>query len=93
MIRRIRTHYSVYEVDEDNKQVRRVYGENAATEYVGQEGVWRTYHSCAVVNGRLTIIWGYNPDKGAVETTVSSPVVGSHLVETTPGRSTRELDS
>ena len=86
MIQRILTENSMYEVDRDNGLVRRVLGMNPTTEYIGTEGVWRPYHSAEIVGDLLVIIWGYNPDKGALETTITSPVQETYTVESTPGQ-------
>jgi hypothetical protein len=75
---------SIYEVDETNKQARRVYGMYAGTERLGTDGNWRSYSditSPIVVGQPVMIVWGtagnLNSDfaEVVVKTTLTSVVV------------------
>lgn len=71
---------SIYEIDVDSKQIRRVYGKTPTTERVGKEGQWKGIDSIQEVvldeDGKtsLLIVWGLNED-GSLKTTLTSPIV------------------
>lgn len=64
---------SVYEVDHDNKRVRRLSGVKDPTPRQGKDGEWKTYVelNTELFPGCLFFIWEH-PGKG----TRTSPVVG-----------------
>jgi len=77
---------SIYEVDETNKQVRRVSGLCAGTERLGNDGNWKTYREISnpiVVGQPVLIVWTndaqllgqYDAGDVVVPTTITSVVV------------------
>lgn len=68
---RIRTQNSMYEIDEVNHTVKRLEGVNSPTPYIEAA---RPYQEAFVTPAGLYIVWGYNPDKGALETTLTSEI-------------------
>lgn len=40
---KLRTEYSLYELDRAGKRVRRLSGEAYPTSFIGEDGVWRDY--------------------------------------------------
>lgn len=70
---------SVYEIDADNKRIRRLQGVKDATARQGKDGDWRTYRDISPrADGGLIIVWAVvNNDDGEIvfQTTQTSPVV------------------
>jgi hypothetical protein len=77
---------SIYEVNEEEKKIRRLSGTNQPTERQGQDGEWKVYESlCSSSFGLLkeeepaVIVWGFdelgNNGSGILKTTVTSPIV------------------
>lgn len=48
---------SLYEVDEQQKRVRRLYGAKNPTPRQGKDGDWRTYVSLSHIGESLFIMW------------------------------------
>lgn len=48
---------SVYEVDEEARRVRRVYGDNPPTDRFAPEGEWKTFQSVSEAAGGLVFTW------------------------------------
>lgn len=72
---------SVYEVDEADKNVRRLNGKSDPTPRIGKDGDWRGYDSILgpVVNESMIIVWGKNVSllpgsDGGTPVTMTSPV-------------------
>ena len=69
---------SLYEINLEEKRIRRVTGNGPGTPRVGPDGEWRTFtdlHPAApVVGASLLIMWRQNPETGVLETTLTSPV-------------------
>lgn len=74
LMRVISTANSVYQVDEDNRLIRRVLGVNQPTPRQGDDGQWKEYKSIGLGGDGLLIIWEYNPD-GSARCTWTSTVV------------------
>lgn len=67
---------SIYEIDEANKQVRRLSGKDA--KHRSANGEWKTYSSIyRLSNGRMAIVWGVvsTAEELVVQTLQTSPVV------------------
>lgn len=58
---------STYEVDKDNKQVRRLNGKNDPTPRQGQDGQWRKYADISVVVGDSAMIFWNRSDTPLLE--------------------------
>lgn len=74
---------SVYEVDQEKKQVRRLNGVNDPTPRQGQDGEWRTYKSMTpiLVDRVVIIVWDRattplmeGSPEDAIPTTMTSPI-------------------
>jgi hypothetical protein len=70
---------SIYEVDENNKKVRRVAGKFAGTPRVGNDGNWKPYKeitSPIAVGEPVIIVWSVNHLQDSVHfpTTITSIV-------------------
>ena len=81
---------SVYELDEEGKQIRRVSGTHSATAHQSPDGEWQTYLSATpVVKGKVVrIVWrvDYEGTPGAIiRRTITSRV--AHIA---PGGSNEE---
>ena len=81
----IHTRNSVYEVDTQNKRVRRMSGKDNPTPRQGADGAWRAYASIfpdpPTVGSELLIMWEpattpllEGSPEGAVPTTITSPI-------------------
>lgn len=77
---------SVYEVNEEEKQIRRLSGLNKPSESQGEDGEWKEYEIlCSSSFGLLkeeepaVIVWGFDKlsdnGSGILKTTVTSPIV------------------
>lgn len=74
---------SVYEINQDTKQIRRLEGKVSPTTRVGKDGDWRTYKEIMpdpIQSGRnLIIVWGDDvpalTEAGGIPTTLTSPIV------------------
>jgi hypothetical protein len=75
---------SVYEINTDSKQIRRLNGKLDPTPRMGKAGEWRTYHSTypdpIEVGSQVIIVWGsdvapLDPDQPGTPTTITSQVV------------------
>lgn len=66
---------STYELDRDNKRIRRLEGAGAPTPHQGPDGDWRGYLAISLpeVGAYVMVIWGLAGD--VVERTVTSDVV------------------
>lgn len=64
---------SIYEVKSDTKEVRRVYGINDPTFYLGQDGSWKKYEDLSEDFDHLVIVWGFVDD--IYKTTITSKIV------------------
>lgn len=78
---RLHTTYSVYEVDMENKQVRRMLGLNTHTDRQGPDGQWQTFETCWMMDGGMVFKWGTNAD-GSDRCTWTSHVVQVEEVKT-----------
>ncbi len=56
-MRTITTRNSVYEINEDEKLIRRVSGTNPPPLYLGKDGVWQPYVSVGSCTRGLLIEW------------------------------------
>ena len=68
---RFLTMNSIYEVDEQNKRIRRLEGANDPTPNQGEDGVWREYVSLDPCQGGYLIVW----DEGGNKATLTSQVL------------------
>lgn len=82
MVRFLTETGSIYEIDEANKQVRRISGQHAPTHRQGEDGCWRTYYSItnllAWVGGRVLIVWDQVEEEDGqtiLQSTLTSVVV------------------
>jgi hypothetical protein len=73
---------STYEVNETDKQVRRLNGENDPTPRQGKDGEWKPYDTIlsGIEIGRsVMIVWTSDiqppPVEGSLPTTITSPVI------------------
>jgi hypothetical protein len=73
---------SLYEIDEDNKQVRRLHGTKQATKLQG-DNEWKKYAfiADAEVGQSLLIIWADKAEGYAVPTTITSPITEINPVQ------------
>jgi hypothetical protein len=70
------TQFSQYEVDTENKRVRRVLGINPPTSALSEDGVWRDYISVNYLYNSLFIQWvEVNPETGNPRATRTSDIV------------------
>jgi hypothetical protein len=67
---------SVYEIDQNERQIRRLSGAGPGTSRVGNDGVWRSFVGVSgpVVGSSVLVHWRVNPESGVLETTVTSRV-------------------
>ena len=72
---RVQTEFSEYEIDTDNKRVRRLAGVNPATNRQGKDGEWKTYVHLDRMGGGYFFDWD-----GLGHGTVTSPVVLEHAL-------------
>lgn len=75
MVRYLTESGSIYEVDEDNKRMRKLTRNvTPDTTRIPQDGAWRAFedvvHECD--GDSIWFIWGTAPD-GALQTTITSP--------------------
>jgi hypothetical protein len=73
VITRYHTVFSIYEVDWDQKQIRRLEGERQPTLRQGEDGVWKTFESCSVEDYGLDITWSV--EDGVRRATITSVIV------------------
>lgn len=66
-----RTQNSTYEVDYDNKKIRRISGVNPPTAHFAPDGEWKDYSLILPHGSRLMIFWG----DGDFNATMTSPLV------------------
>ena len=71
MSTRIQTENSVYEVDYDQKRIRRVGGVNEPTPNQGPDNVWNDYSALQPMHNSMLIVW---PDGKA---TLTSPITSA----------------
>jgi hypothetical protein len=57
-MKRVHTANSIYEVDEDNKKVRRASGLNKPTPSFGEDGVWQSYTELYEGPFGMWVRWG-----------------------------------
>ena len=62
---------SIYEVDEQNKRIRRLEGANDPTPNQGEDGVWQGYSSLIPCRSSYLIVW----DEGGNKATLTSRVL------------------
>ena len=67
---RFLTMNSIYEVDEQNKRIRRLEGANDPTPNQGEDGVWREYFALQSVNGGYLIVWDYGGNRATLTSRV-----------------------
>ena len=67
----IQTLNSTYEVDEENKQVRRVVGKSQPCNYIGEDGVWQPYQEMRYL-GETVLFVGEEGVKGFITSRVVS---------------------
>jgi len=85
----IRTRGSTYELDADNKRIRRLYGKAAPTDRQSADGDWSNYEEVSTpkLGVGLLIVWSYElvgEEKKAVSTYTSDVVeVNPDLRKTT----------
>lgn len=74
-----KTANSTYEIDNENKKVRRLYGLTEATERQGQDGDWKSFADISEITlGRsVLVVWALD---GSIPATVTSPVKSIHAV-------------
>lgn len=71
-MKRVITENSVYQLDEEAKTFRKLLGFQPETPYIA---AGRHYEQLVMTTDRrLVVCWGYNKDKGALETTMTSIV-------------------
>jgi hypothetical protein len=64
---------SVYEVNSEEKKIRRLTGRVSATKRQGQDGEWREYQQAIVrLNQSVMIVWG--SANGVLQTTITNIV-------------------
>ena len=64
---------SIYEIDEDNKCIRRLTGSIAPTPRQGEDNQWKPFDQIIFVDDQMVIVWEYVD--GLAKTTVSSPIL------------------
>lgn len=57
MTTRIQTENSVYEVDYDQKRIRRTGGVNEPTPNQGPDNVWKDYTALQPMHDRMLVVW------------------------------------
>lgn len=67
------TIYSTYEVDEDNKQIRRLTSSHEPTPRQGEDGQWKPYADIFPEDTGMLIVWEYVD--GIAKSTLTSPLV------------------
>jgi hypothetical protein len=70
-VRTYATRFSIYEVDEDEKKIRRLVSEHEATPRQGADGEWKQFYRIDHTDAGLLIHWD---DQGRC--TLTSEVVG-----------------
>ena len=70
----VNTENSIYEIDEDNRLIRRVSGLSSPTPRQGKDGEWKEYVSIEPFEGGMLICWGTNPN-GTAKCTWTSNIV------------------
>ncbi len=78
-MRTVCTMNSKYEIDYDNKRIRRVDGLNKPSPPFGDDGVWIDFHGVEDLYGRLVIIWG-DTSAGKARCTATSKICVSTTV-------------
>ena len=71
---RYETRNSVYEIDEENKQIRRLRGVAEPTRRIGIDGEWRSYQAYVESPVGLVIVWPWVNENGSIPTTITSEV-------------------
>jgi len=74
MIRVIKTIRSTYEVDIDNKKIRRLNGERVPTQRQGTDGEWKAYEEITQAAIGVPFITVWRTEDGVMKSTMSSPV-------------------
>lgn len=69
---------SIYEVDEENRRVRRLTGEHEPTPRQGPDGQWKDFLSYDDIHIGLMFVWEF--DGPIAKTTVTSRVIGEEEV-------------
>lgn len=69
-MRTIVTQFSTYEVNEDDKLIRRIEGQHAPTPRQGDDGTWRSYFALTDYADGVLIVWDEDG-----HSTLTSPVV------------------
>ena len=67
------TLFSTYEVDEEEKKIRRINGLNDPTPRMGEDGVWKSYEKIHPNPEGILIVWAYVD--GVAKCTRTSPLV------------------
>jgi hypothetical protein len=81
------TAFSIYEVDFDNRRVRRVSGVDRPTPRQGADGEWKSYLSVSMFDEGLLFQWGWNDDGTAKCTHTSKIVQVKEVPEDAPANS------
>jgi hypothetical protein len=71
---------SIYEIDEENKQVRRLTGTANPTLRQGADGEWRKYANLIYnLDNSMLIVWKYDivDEKTIARSTITSPIVAT----------------
>lgn len=58
MITKVHTEFSVYELDQAEKRIRRIEGERSPTPNQGTDGSWRAYEQLTWIGLRLLVVYG-----------------------------------
>lgn len=66
----IKTLNSTYEIDEERKLVRRTEGRSEPCNYIGEDGVWRSYTALRRLENDTILFVGENPTKGFITSAI-----------------------
>lgn len=79
-MRRVVTENSIYEINDEDRLIRRTHGKRSGTKRQGKDGVWQSYESIESWYGGMLIVWGNNED-GTARCTWTSTVLQEEKVE------------
>ncbi len=69
------TEFSVYEIDTENKMIRRLTGIRDATPRQGKDGEWKKYGEISKIAVGEKVVFMWAEEDGILKTTVTSQVV------------------
>ena len=75
---------SVYEIDNENNQIRRVMGVKDPTQRTGADGIWRAFESVAKLpGGNMLIVWPNStpPLIDGDETVIAKTTMTSRIIK------------